>query len=747
MRSVDKRPHADTSAKAAAVSTPAHPSMQEAFRPERGNGFDHSRAYWLALCSNLVYPATAAERQADDLARQAIAERRAIRPGWRSWFTAARTDDYERARLAALDAVTAVAEAEAQRIGDEVGALGFDRFRFFSGISTQCFVAANPEMIIICFRGTESNRPWDIYDDLVALPTRVQQVAGNVHLMFWTALKQVWRDSDSPPLVWPPEDDLHLGEGLVECIREFSDLAAPQPIWISGHSLGGALATLAGARLVGEGIVRAEQIHGIYTYGQPRVADEEFAGTYVLTPRHFRLVHSNDIVPRVPPQSVRRLVGWFRFLLGDANFDAKRGGFGSAFEYRHVGQTVFIDRRGSSTPGLDGWLLAAARAWSRINALVQANSLIERFAPGLTDHAMAGYVRALAVYPPPQVSNLAGFRIVLRSFRSIASDGNPDNMADVSSAHASDTLPMTDTADAGKPHDESPHSVETSGHMLDIYSSTGLGLLVGLLMGLAVSPTVGLVVGGLASTLALLLGLNDRHFSRAKAIRIGTFGFVCVVGALLGMLARTHQVFAPSLSDQLSEYTDAGYTEEEARDFIKLTRFGVRNTDKQVAAATVSQARQDGSETFAAATLNQSITSGVLFNADINASTCTLLRARSGPELADQWFLLGGSWNRLATRIEDDFGQGSAASLAALTAIRDGVCGAEGSEPASFAECASLSDLEDTADPALAATLLRSAGPGWQQLQTSIEQMVSAEHQTRVGVIFKQEICDAPPGT
>ena len=53
-------------------------------------------------------------------------------------------------------------------------------------------------------------------------------------------------------------------------------------MWLCGHSLGGALVTLAAARLLREGL----SPHGLYTYGHPRVGDR--TGFVRKFNQHFR---------------------------------------------------------------------------------------------------------------------------------------------------------------------------------------------------------------------------------------------------------------------------------------------------------------------------------------------------------------------------------------------------------------------------------------------------------------------------
>uniref|UniRef100_A0A1I7Y4M5 Lipase_3 domain-containing protein n=1 Tax=Steinernema glaseri TaxID=37863 RepID=A0A1I7Y4M5_9BILA len=67
-------------------------------------------------------------------------------------------------------------------------------------------------------------------------------------------------------------------------------------IWVTGHSLGGALASLTALKLVtGEGIQ-------LVTFGEPRIGDYHFAYTLrSFLPNMFRVVHGSDPIPHGPP--------------------------------------------------------------------------------------------------------------------------------------------------------------------------------------------------------------------------------------------------------------------------------------------------------------------------------------------------------------------------------------------------------------------------------------------------------------
>ncbi|KAF3020096.1 hypothetical protein G7054_g8909 [Neopestalotiopsis clavispora] len=68
---------------------------------------------------------------------------------------------------------------------------------------------------------------------------------------------------------------------------------------VTGHSMGGALASLAAASLVGQGLSLTP-----YTYGQPRTGDPNYADFIdtVFPGTMYRVTHANDGVPQIPYQ-------------------------------------------------------------------------------------------------------------------------------------------------------------------------------------------------------------------------------------------------------------------------------------------------------------------------------------------------------------------------------------------------------------------------------------------------------------
>lgn len=169
---------------------------------------------------------------------------------------------------------------------------GLPEVKLFEVNSAQCFVASNTEFAIIAFRGSEARlREGDsdprhiIADwltDLDFLPETWDQ-GGMVHRGFKKALLEVWPD-------------------LADYVSNLQK--NNRKIWMTGHSLGAALATLAADRY--------GNIQGLYTYGSPRVGDEDFKEEFNVNA--FRFVNNSDIVTKVPPASMYCHVGELRYI-------------------------------------------------------------------------------------------------------------------------------------------------------------------------------------------------------------------------------------------------------------------------------------------------------------------------------------------------------------------------------------------------------------------------------------------------
>ena len=116
-----------------------------------------------------------------------------------------------------------------------------------------------------------------------------------------------------------------------------------------------------------------------------------------------------------------------------------------------------------------------------------------------------------------------------------------------------------------------------------VFSSFGIGLLVGLLLGLSSAPVVGLVVGSITALLASLLGFDLPSKGESESsiprelrqtligVRAGTFGLACILGIFAGIYMRTHGVLSPpepGLKERYEELQSIGFSPERARELL-----------------------------------------------------------------------------------------------------------------------------------------------------------------------------------
>jgi len=146
--------------------------------------------------------------------------------------------------------------------------LGYPNHVFLEDDGAQCHIIWNANDAVLCFRGTEPSEFSDITADLNALPSRAQ-TKGFVHMGFQNEVDKLWDE-------------------IMQTLN--SNGILDKSYFICGHSLGGAMATIAAARL--------GETKCLYTYGSPRAGSRRFGKT--ITCKHYRHVNNNDIVPKVP---------------------------------------------------------------------------------------------------------------------------------------------------------------------------------------------------------------------------------------------------------------------------------------------------------------------------------------------------------------------------------------------------------------------------------------------------------------
>ena len=89
-----------------------------------------------------------------------------------------------------------------------------------------------------------------------------------------------------------------------QLLADIAPYTADYAFLITGHSLGGALASFCAFDLSISNIVDGTRITK-YTFGEPRVGDPTWAHDYdTLVPNSYRVIHNADLVPHVPPSNL-----------------------------------------------------------------------------------------------------------------------------------------------------------------------------------------------------------------------------------------------------------------------------------------------------------------------------------------------------------------------------------------------------------------------------------------------------------
>ncbi|WP_437302847.1 lipase family protein [Sorangium sp. So ce388] len=225
--------------------------------------------------------------------------------------------------------------------------------------SDVCFIQSRcRRLLILCVKGTE---PGNIFNWLTNASVASQRFSalGSVHGGFARNVDVMWSVIDRYLAA------ALRGENIRDVLPGVE--ASPSPgagtspdagtapgkleaLYITGHSLGAAMAVLAAARLFTDGRYGdlRQLLRGVYTFGQPMVGDAAFAARAgeLFGDRYFRFLYANDIVPRLPPLSTGRFVHFGRAY--------RSKGEGWTYESKVAGQTrTFLV---STAVGIFAWV-------------------------------------------------------------------------------------------------------------------------------------------------------------------------------------------------------------------------------------------------------------------------------------------------------------------------------------------------------------------------------------------------------
>lgn len=262
----------------------------------------------------------------------------------------------------AVDNFTYDHEKEKRLLEEQLDILGAELITTFDANGSQAILIKTSQFVVLSFRGTEPTELRDLKSDANAALTKCV-TEGKVHSGFHKAYNLIEFD-------------------IKQSLEEFKNL----PLFITGHSLGGALATIAAKRITHAGGCAA-----CYTFGAPRVSDDHWLMT-MKTPI-YRVVNSSDGVTMLPPPDfVITCLSWvlgFIPAVGDKLKSALREKFG---QYIHGGDMRFLTdvRIGAYE---DARLLTYVDIWYRLKGWMRKQFTWKKFG---SDHSMSVYRAKLA---------------------------------------------------------------------------------------------------------------------------------------------------------------------------------------------------------------------------------------------------------------------------------------------------------------------------------------------------------------
>ena len=205
------------------------------------------------------------------------------------------------------------------------------------------FVAYDPHdgpegSLVVALTGTDPLKIAEWIDDIDTVSVQYPACAGcKVHQGFYENYKSVHAD-------------------MRVLIDGFAAEHPRAPLWVTGHSLGAAVAYHAAVDLM-QG-AHARRLRGVYTYGQPRVGNSNFASwtaQLLGAVPVFRVTHRQDPVPHLPLEA-----------MGFAHVPR---------EVYYAGASKVGPAQGGAAISRQGGAAGAGRGWPRLGDIRHAMSM------------------------------------------------------------------------------------------------------------------------------------------------------------------------------------------------------------------------------------------------------------------------------------------------------------------------------------------------------------------------------------
>lgn len=216
---------------------------------------------------------------------------------------------------------------------------GFTKTKLVDKEGAQVYFFNSKTDIVIAARGTQPSELNDIYADLEIF--KADSVTGyKVHQGFKEEVDKVY-------------------DSVLSLVEQHHNTPVTKKIWVCGHSLGGAMATILAQRLEHKG---GFDVDTLFTYGSPRAGGPKFSAWCNKHLKHQRFVNNNDVVPCVP----------------------------TVFRWRHNGECNYIKSTGEVT-SLGRWSSERIRdkGWSLLSSIFKGRFDL------VADHNIDDYITHL----------------------------------------------------------------------------------------------------------------------------------------------------------------------------------------------------------------------------------------------------------------------------------------------------------------------------------------------------------------
>ena len=216
---------------------------------------------------------------------------------------------------------------------------GFTKTTLVDNEGAQVYFFNSKTDIVIAARGTQPSELNDIYADLEIF--KADSVTGyKVHQGFKEEVDKVY-------------------DSVLALVEQHHNIPSTKKIWVCGHSLGGAMATILAQRLEHKG---GFDVDTLFTYGSPRAGGPKFSAWCNKHLKHQRFVNNNDVVPCIP----------------------------TVFRWRHTGQCNYIKSTGEVS-NLGRWSSERIRdkGWSLLSSIFKGRFDL------VADHNIDDYIMHL----------------------------------------------------------------------------------------------------------------------------------------------------------------------------------------------------------------------------------------------------------------------------------------------------------------------------------------------------------------